>query len=166
MEKPRLKATPHSSDISPITLNLDRIKQNFQHKSCRGKTDIELCRRKHRIRMSRFWDIQWNSNQKVQARNPDSTENRVRVELGFQFDSEFQSIQIAPDPSRKMSKSIWNWICSRKTDQKGGGIYEQKSCRTLWQDQILNSLFVRVPKTWRNSGFNSSASALVNCSND
>ena len=67
----------------------------------------------------------------MQARNPNSAENRVRVELGFLFDPEFQSIQIAPDPSRKVSKSIWNWICSRKTDQKGGGTQEQKSAETL-----------------------------------
>ena len=60
-----------------------------------------------------------------------SAENRVRVDLGFQIDPEFQSTPKAPELSKKVLKTTRNWICSRKTDQEGGGISEQKICRNL-----------------------------------
>ena len=74
-----------------------------------------------------------------------SAENRVLVELGFQFNPELQSTPKAPDQSRKVLKTSRNWICSRKTDQEGGGIFELEKLQNFAGIAISpnpNKLFV------------------------
>ena len=76
-------AVLRTSEVLTITFNPDRISQNVKHKNCRGETDIKHCRRKHRDRTSRFWDIAGSATCNSRWWNPNSAENRVWVWLGF-----------------------------------------------------------------------------------
>ena len=76
-------AVLRTSEVLAITFNPDRISQNVQHKNCIGETDLKLCRRKHRDRTSRFWDIAGCATCNSRRWNPNSAENKVWVWLGF-----------------------------------------------------------------------------------
>ena len=101
MEKPKLRETPHSSGISPITLNTDWIRKNVQHESCRGNKYLQLCRRKNSEKMSRSWDNRWNSNS---GETLIREKNRVWVGIGFQPYPVLQTAPKAPESSRNV---IW-----------------------------------------------------------